>query len=267
MLPFWELTPAQRQHRLEQALKLVSEEPARHGIGMQSEKTLHSTLKFYLETDIDFHEIPLGTYIADLYYRDTHEVIEVQTGNFGPLREKLSAFLPQYKVTIVHPIEENKWITRVSDDGELSKPRKSPLKNGLYSILPELYRISSFLNHPNLSFLPILLDLDELRMASHAPRHKGLRIDRTPRAIGESRLLQTPEDFVSILPPLPCPFCAKDLLKAAHFSPRQNSYAISALREMGAIRVVDIIKRAYWYEPLPFSLDSSVASSDYSSKQ
>lgn len=253
MLPFWELTPSQRQYRLQQSLDLVSKEPPRHGIGMQSEKTLHSAMKFYLETNMDHHEIPLGSYIADLFYGDRSEVIEVQTGNFGPLREKLSAFLPQYKVTIVHPIEENKWITKVSDEGELSRPRKSPLKSGLYSIIPELYRISTFLNHPNLSFLPILVDIDEMRMASHAPRRKGLRIDRTPRCIGESRLLQTPEDFVGILPPLPHPFTSKDFLKATHFSPRLNSYALIALREMGAIRVVDIVKKAYYYETLPFS--------------
>ena len=50
MLPFWELTPEQRQFRLEQAISL-SEQGRQfvNGIGMQRERTLHSVLKFYFE--------------------------------------------------------------------------------------------------------------------------------------------------------------------------------------------------------------------------
>ena len=66
MLPFWELTPDQRQFRLDQAIALS--EQARQvvvGIGMRKERTLHSVLKFYFEPDADRQEIPVEPFIAD----------------------------------------------------------------------------------------------------------------------------------------------------------------------------------------------------------
>ena len=86
MMPFEELTESQRAYRLEEALKL-SEEARKnlYGIGMQKERTVHSVLKFYLEPDSEQHEIPIGSFIADIYHRDPPEVLEIQTANFGNL--------------------------------------------------------------------------------------------------------------------------------------------------------------------------------------
>ncbi len=47
-------------------------------------------------------EIPVAGYIADIFTGE--EIIEIQTGNFNKMRDKLNTFLPQYPVTIVYPV-------------------------------------------------------------------------------------------------------------------------------------------------------------------
>ena len=76
------LSEIQRRERLQQALTL-SETSVSQGIGTQKERTLHSVLKYYLEPDAEYHEIPIGSFIADIYRDD--RIIEVQTGSFTPL--------------------------------------------------------------------------------------------------------------------------------------------------------------------------------------
>lgn len=251
MLPFWELTESQRQYRLDRARTLAEQESVRHGIGMQSEKTLHATMKFYFDENPDHHEIPIPPYIADLYHPELQEVIEIQTGSFGPLREKLEHFLPELSVTIVHPIPHIKWITRIDENGELSQPHKSPRKGKLWDFLPELYRISDYLLHPHLSILPVLVDVDEIRMLPTRRRSPGARIDRSVRSVGESRLIQRPEEYAALLPELPETFRAKDFQKAAGFSPRETGYALIALRRLNVLEITEKVRNAYLYRIHP----------------
>ncbi len=255
MMPFEELTEGQRAYRLEEALKL-SEEARKnlYGIGMQKERTVHSVLKFYLEPDSEQHEIPIGSFIADIYHRDPPEVLEIQTANFGNLRKKLDAFLQEMPVTVIYPIPWHKWVYWSDPEtGEVSSGHKSPKTGQLYMILPELYRISSYLCHPRLSFWPVLLDVKEYRILDGWSRDKkrgAHRIDRIPTQIGPSALVRTPQDLVRLLPPLPHPFTAKDFLHATHFSPRAASYALSALRSAGSVVQCGTNGRSFLYQTL-----------------
>ena len=159
-------TNEERDARFRRALDLIvrTEERERHGIGMQKEKTLHAVLKAYEDPDEDHHEIPIESFIADIYCEKTGTITEIQTANFGYLREKLDAFLPLYHVTVVYPIPASKWITWIDPEtGELEKRSRSPKKGSFYSAFRELYRISSYLDHPNLSIKLILLDMEEYR--------------------------------------------------------------------------------------------------------
>lgn len=136
-----ELSEIQRYERLQQAL-VLSETSVSQGIGTQKERTLHSVLKYYLEPDAEYHEIPVGSFIADIY-RDGR-ILEVQTGSFTPLAKKLDVFLPKFPVTIVYPIPWHKWVHWIQPNtGEVSKGRRSPKTGNLYMLLPELYRIPS----------------------------------------------------------------------------------------------------------------------------
>lgn len=253
MMPFWELTESQRACRLDRAIHL-SQESSGYGIGVQKERTVHSVLKFYLEPDVDQHEIPIGSFIADIYHHHPQEALEIQSAGFGALRRKLDCFLAEFPVTVIYPVPWHKWLFWSDpESGEVSSGRRSPKTGELYWILPELYRIRSYLSHPRLSFLPVLVDVEEYRLLNGWSRDRkrgSHRMDRIPVQIGPCRLLQTPQDYVEILPPLPRPFTSADFQKATRFSPRAASYALLALRSLGALIQCGCEGRAYLYQTI-----------------
>ena len=129
--------------------KVIGVDRQRLGIGTLSEKTVHAILKNYYEPDEDRQEIPIEKYVADIYANG--EIIEIQTRQFNKMRNKLTAFLPLYPVTIVYPIPFEKWIIWVDEEtGELSRKRKSPVRGNPYIAFVELYKIKMFLKDPNL---------------------------------------------------------------------------------------------------------------------
>ena len=188
---------ARFQRALDRIVRL--EERERHGIGMQKEKTLHAVLKAYEDPDEDHHEIPIENFIADIYCEKTGSITEIQTANFGYLRNKLDAFLPLYHVTVVYPIPAVKWITWIDPEtGELGKRSRSPKKGNFYSAFRELYRISSYLDHPNLSIKLILLDMEEYRLKDGWGRdgkRGSHRYDRVPTRLVDETVINEPRDY------------------------------------------------------------------------
>lgn len=210
------------QEAFEQAkLKVLLKQHDPHGFGTLQEKTVHAVMKLYYEPDIDYHEVPIEGYIADIYTGS--RIIEIQNGNFNRLRDKLKAFLPLYPVMVVLPIPHYKWVIYMDEEsGELSGKRKSPVTGSIYSAFPELYKIKNFLTHPNLSFAFPLIDMDEYRLLQSrgkGKRRKGSRYDRMPLALYDEILLERPEDFIQVIPyELDEPFTVKEFAKAAHIS-------------------------------------------------
>lgn len=249
-------TNEQRDKRFRQALdRIVTlQERERHGIGMQKEKTLHAVLKAYEDPDEDHQEIPIGNYIADICVGDT--ITEIQTANFGYLRDKLAAFLPQYTVTVVYPIPAQKWITWVNPEtGELGKRNRSPRKGTFYSAFRELYRISPYLTDPHLRIKLILLDIEEYRLQDGWSRDgkKGShRYDRIPVRIEDETLLTRPEDYLQFVPyNLEEPFTARQLAESCGFRNKRDTERFSTvallLRRLGVIEQVGKRGRAYLY--------------------
>lgn len=88
------------------------------GIGTLSEKSVHSVLKFYYAPDEKYHEVKVGTHLADTCVDG--EIHEIQTRQFYKLNDKLEEFLNTFgmEVTIVYPVSvENTiclmWIFRM----------------------------------------------------------------------------------------------------------------------------------------------------------
>lgn len=174
----------------------------RHGIGMQSEKTLHAVLKNYIDPDEDHQEIPIDNYVADIYHDG--RITEIQTAHMDAMRARLSCFLPQYPVRIVYPVPAEKWIIWVDPDtGELLKKNRSPLRGSFYHAFRELYRIRPFLLDPNLSFELMLIDLDEYRLLDGWSRDRkrgSHRYDRIPVRLRDRMVLTCPQDYMQFVP-------------------------------------------------------------------
>ena len=84
----------------------------RNKVGLLSEKTLHATLKYYFEPDKRYHEQKIGMHYADIC-RDG-QIFEIQTRSMNRLRDKLRAFLEEYRVCVVYPIPAEKTIAHTA---------------------------------------------------------------------------------------------------------------------------------------------------------
>ncbi|MCI8589889.1 MAG: hypothetical protein HFE77_04175 [Clostridiales bacterium] len=221
-------------------------------MGTYQEKTLHSVLKYYYEPAIDYHEVKLGRYIADIMKDD--EITEIQTGSFTPLKRKLSFFLPNYPVTIVYPIAHIKWILWVDPvTGEVSKKRKSPKEGSPYGLFMELCRIKDFVLHEHLHIKIAMLDLEEYRYLDgwSKDRKKGShRHDRIPIAFDSEIILHAPEDYLFFVPEelYNSEFTVSEFGRCCHIRPRLASTAVRMLRHIGILDFVSKQGNAYVYK-------------------
>ena len=224
----------------------------RQGIGTQSERLIHSTLKYYLEPDESCHEIPIGSYVADIFQKETGQIIEIQTKGFDRLRDKLEYFLKDYQVTVVHPIVREKYLCWVDPEtGEVISRRKSPRKGRATDILPEIYRLPKLQNHPNLSFTALLIDMEEYRLLdgwNNDKKRGSHRMERYPMAIDSIVRLHTSSDFTALLPELPEKFTRKELAKATKLSAAATSYAVKVWERAESIVQIGKSGRQYLYK-------------------
>lgn len=232
--------------------KVISLTPReRHGIGMQSEKTLHAVLKNYIDDNEDHQEIPVDNYIADIYHDG--KITEIQTAQMGAMRAKLSRFLPQYPVRIVYPIPAEKWIIWIDPDtGELLKRNKSPLRGSFFHAFKELYRIRPFLRDQNLSLELLLIDLDEYRLLDGWSRNKkrgSHRYERIPLRLRDRLVLTCPQDYMMLVPEgLPENFTSADFARAVRFSKKGISTVLLLLTEMGVVTRIGKKGHSYLYQ-------------------
>ncbi|MCW2998712.1 MAG: hypothetical protein JWN65_2261 [Solirubrobacterales bacterium] len=183
------------------------------GIGVLREGPLHAAVKAALARPGDRLEVPVGRFVIDLVRADG-ELVEVQTGGFGPLGAKLDALLDDHRVRIVHPVAAERRIVRVDEQGEVLSTRRSPRRATLVELFDKLVTFPSLLAHPNLTIEVLLTREDHIRGAAPVTRR------RRTRDSGERRLVDVLErvelrctaDVLTALPPLPDePFSTREL--------------------------------------------------------
>lgn len=238
--------------RFEQAReKIIGSDKNRIGIGTLSEKTLHAILKNFYEPDEDKQEIPIDRFVADIF--TGQEIIEIQTGQFNRMRDKLKCFLKDYPVTIVYPVAREKWLHWIDEEtGEISKGRKSPKKGSEYSAFVELYRIKMFLMEPNLKIKIVLLDMDEYKILNGWGRQKknnASKYDRIPNRFVEEVCIEQREDYLQFIPyDLQEPFTVKEYAKVVKCSERIAGVALNLLNYMEVVKRVGKRGKAFLYE-------------------
>lgn len=243
----------EQKERFQRALDktITLDERTRTGIGMQKEKTTHAVLKNYLDPDISHQEIPVGNFIADIKCADI--ITEIQTQQFGYMREKLSFFLSSYRVNIVHPIIYDKYITWIdADTGRPVRRNHSTHRGCFYQAFDELYAIRPFLKDPHLQITLLLINAEEYRIADGWSRDKkrgSHRFDTLPTQLVDQCVLNCPQDYHVFLPAdLPHPFTSGDL--AAAVGKRSLSYSeiLLILTELGVTKRIGKKGRSYLYE-------------------
>ena len=224
----------------------------RAGIGTLRERSLHAALKYWLEPDERFHEVKLEQgCVADIC--DGHRVVEIQTGNLYALRDKLTALLPAWPVTVVHPLPRRKRLIWVDpESGEATPPRLTPKTGRFTDALDQLYGLLPLIGDPNLTVVLLLVDLDEYRLRdgwSRDGKRGSHRTERFPTAMGDSLALSCREDYAKLLPDgLPAAFTVAEFGRAARLTPNKAGKAVRFFVRLGLVTRTGKRGRAYEYE-------------------
>ena len=186
------------------------------GIGQLREGPLHAAIKDLLARPGDRAEVKVGRFVIDLVRADG-ELVEVQTGGFGPLGRKLDALLDDYRIRIVHPVAAERRIVRVDEEGEVVGVRRSPKRATAVEVFDKLVTFPSLLSHPNLVVEVLLLSEDHIRGPEPVKRRRRTRDPGERRLVGvlDRVEMSTPEEVLAALPPLPAePFTTRELAAA-----------------------------------------------------
>ncbi len=251
--------------------RVASGELSPQGIGTYSEKRLHRALKYYMYSDEKCHEVRIskdgialtesehqgyesgrGGFIADIF-NDGH-IIEIQTAGFYPLKAKLEFYLERtdYKITVVHPVAAQKWITWIDPEtGDVSKRSRSTKKGSLSDVIPELFWISKQLKNDRLDFKILLIELEEYRLLNgwSGDKKKGAeKYEKVPLSLFDIVYI-TPQNIAETLMPqgLDDEFSASHFAKLTKLKGRKSSQALKLMCEIGAIERSSKRGNAYIY--------------------
>lgn len=219
-------------------------------INQYHESSLHLALKRYFAQPDDALEADLNGYIVDIWHGD--RITEIQTGNFGAMKRKLSALLPHYPLTIAHPIAVERWLITLDADEKIISQRKSPKRGVIHHLFKELvYLPPEIITHPNLSIIGVMIYDQEIRIAdgkgSWRRKRQSIYDRRLVEVIGQYQF-NHPADFIALLPDeLPTPFTTADLAKALRQSKAIAQRMAFSLKQMGVIEVVSKRGNAYCY--------------------
>ncbi|MFZ0041840.1 MAG: hypothetical protein WAK93_11075 [Solirubrobacteraceae bacterium] len=208
-------------------------------IGVLREGPLHAAVKAMLAAPGDRLEVPVCRFVIDLVRADG-ELVEVQTGGFGPLGAKLDALLDHHRFRIVYPVAAQRRIVRVDEHGEVLSIRRSPKHGTVVDVFDKLTAFPSLLTHPNLTIEVLLLGEDHIRAAGpvtvrRRTRDPGARHLRDLLARVE---LHGADDIVRAIPPLPAhPFSTRDLasiLECSTTLAQRTAYCLRAINVIEA---------------------------------
>jgi len=217
-------------------------------IGTLNEKPLHASLKDFYAEEGDRFEVPLDGYCIDLVRGEL--LVEFQTANFGAMRRKLTALLPDHRVRLVHPIAAQKWIVRTSRGGRVLSRRKSPKHGCIDHVFEELVYLPDMLADPNFSLEVLMVHEEEVRRQDRRKWRRGgwATMERRLLEIVDRWVFETPADLADLLPgDLPEPFTTADLAKALGKPQWLTQKMAYCLRHAGAIAIQAKRGNAYLY--------------------
>jgi hypothetical protein len=221
-----------------------------NGIGTLNEAPLHAALKAWYARPDHPTEVVVEGYVVDVVRDDL--LVEVQTGNFSGIREKLDVLSEEHIVRLVYPIAAQKWLLKLPREGEGAPTRrKSPKRGRVEELFYELVSISHLIGRPTLSVEVALIHEEEVRryVGPQAWRRHGWVVEeRRLLEVVERLLFATPGDLGALLPAdLPHPFTTAHLAKALGIRRRLAQKMAYCLWKAGALGRVGRKGRAYLY--------------------
>jgi hypothetical protein len=220
------------------------------GIGVLREGSLHAAIKVLLAEPGDRLEVPVGRFVVDLVRADG-ELVEVQTGGFGALGNKLDALLEEYRIRIVHPVAAERRIVRVDAHGQVLAVRRSPKRETVVAVFDKLVAFPALLTHPNLTIEVLLLREDHIRGPQPTRPQSRTRDPGERRLVDVLDRLRTPTDVLAALPALPrAAFSTAELAVHLRCSTRLAQRTIYCLRMLEIVEPAGKRGRAPLHAPI-----------------
>ena len=190
-----------------------------------NESKLHNSLKIlYQELYSGKTEVEQDGHIYDIVTKNGN-IIEIQTKNLAKLLPKILDTIEKgHNVKLVHPVPLVTRIELQDEEGKIISKRKSPKKGSIYSIFRELTGIYPLITNQHFSLEIVEIEMTEERVRTNEPvqskngrrrfRRNWLKTGKRLDTIINTRRFSKTDDYLKLLPPLPQPFCAKDLKTA-----------------------------------------------------
>jgi hypothetical protein len=218
--------------------------------GHGNESSLHSQVKEWYARAGDRFEVEVDGFIVDIVRGDL--LIEVQTGNFSSIREKLRSLVMNHRVRLVYPVAERKWIARVERlGGSVVSRRRSPKVGRVVDVFDELVNVPRLGGDGNFELEVLSVEEEEVRCddgrGSWRRRGVSIKDHKLLNVIGSVQFSQK-QDYLRFLPSgLAEPFTSRQLSEASGLPLRLARRMSYVLRRMGALRVVGKEGQAWRY--------------------
>ncbi len=226
----------ERFHRA--VARVIGEEQGASGIGTLCERTLHRVMKYYFEEDSDKHEVAYLGAVADV--RNEDGIIEIQTGSFSHLSDKLGRFLPSERVTVVYPLvvkKRIKWLDK--DTGELTDSKREVRGKVLADCGRDLYAIRKYIGVSGFTLKILTVSAVEYRYLDGygATRKKrATKLNTVPDGICAEFTFSDKWDYLALLPDgLGEEFTAKDFSSASGSRSKFSGCTLRLLCELGVL--------------------------------
>lgn len=204
-----------------------------------NESALHAALKEWAAGPGARFEVEVDGYVVDVVQAGG-QLVEVQTGNFGAIQDKLRTLAQKHQLRIVYPIALQKWIIRRLPDGDgIIGRRRSPKKGAVCHLFFELVRVPYLLVEPNITLAVVLTEEEEYRSYGQTRRRRRWRWladeRRLLRVVEEHHFTQ-PSDLATLLPAsLPGIFTTADLAAALKQKRPLAQKMVYCLRKVGQL--------------------------------
>jgi hypothetical protein len=205
------------------------------------ETSLHRQLKTLYSSSTAEQEVTVDGYRIDAV-RDG-QLVEIQYGSLGAIREKIRDLLENHDVLVVKPLAARKYlVNKTKRGGRVKSARYSPTKQTFHNLFDDLVHFVNVFPHPRLTIEAILTEQEEHRVPAQKRRRrsKGYRVeDRKLTSLGKRLRLATLGDLLSMLSPqLPTPFTTADIAHTSEI-PRWLAQKMAyCLRKTEAARTV-----------------------------
>jgi hypothetical protein len=180
------------------------------------------------------------------------EIIEIQTGSFGPLKQKAKDLAALGKVRIIHPVILYKYIEVYNVEGNRLYRRRSPRRGSEWDLFRALIHAPELPETPGLSIELALVEVREKRVKDGRGswRRGGVSIvDRDLIAWRGSVSLTGKQDYRRFIPPgTEERFTVKDLAGKAGIDPALAGKTLYVLQKMGLVKRTEKKGRAWVYK-------------------